>query len=152
MAIPYRVVLATGKPEIVARQTLYSLFMVPPLTFVSVYYWGLAGAGLGWVLYFLFCYIYSVPRICGECIGKPAWFFFRHLLKIFLLTALTYGASYSFLVTADTFTLFSLSLAYIGATVFFLIGAFFLISHELRNIVLERCGTIANHFNLLKNT
>jgi len=118
--IPYRLVLATGKPEIVVRQILYAVFTVLPATLVLLYFFELSGAALGWVLYFLFCYAYSVRRICSECLEKPAWFFFGHILKVFLLIALTYGVAYSILVIVNIFTIISLFVAYTGASVIFL--------------------------------
>ena len=147
MAIPYRLVLATGKPEIVVRQILYAVFTVLPATLVTIYFWGLSGAALGWVLYFLFCYAYSVPKICSECLEKPAWFFYGHVLRVFLLTALTYGVAYRILVVVDIFTILSLFMAYIGASTIFLIGAYFMIGDELRKTALGHFRTLGDNLN-----
>jgi O-antigen/teichoic acid export membrane protein len=147
LAIPYRIVLATGKPEIVLRQILYAVFTVLPATLVSIYFWELSGAAFGWVLYFLFCYAYSVPRICAECLEKPAWFFYGHVLKVFLLTALTYGVAYGILEVVNIFTIISLFLAYTGASVIFLIGAYFLVGDELRKTALGHFRTLGDNLN-----
>lgn len=147
MSIPYRIILATGKPEIAVRQNLYAIFTVLPITLVSIYFFGLSGAAMGWVLYFLFCYAYSVPRICHECMGKPAWFFYGHVLKVFLLTVLTYGVAYGILVVVDIFTISSLSLAYVIASAIFLIGAYFMIGDDLGKTILRHIQSAGNKFN-----
>lgn len=146
LAIPYRLLLATGKPEIAVRQNLYAIFTVLPATLVSIYFFGLSGAALGWVLYFLFGYAYSVPRICSECLDKPAWFFYRHVLRVFLLTALTYGIAYGILVVVDIFTIRSLFMAYIGASAIFMIGAYFMIGDDLRRTILRHIQPVGNNF------
>lgn len=147
MAIPYRIILATGNPEIAVRQNLYAIFSVLPVTLVLIYYLGLTGAAMGWVLYFLFCYAYSVPRICRECMGKPAWFFYGHVLRVFLLTVLTYGVAYGILVVVDIFTISSLSLTYIIASAIFLIGAYFMIGDDLGKTILRYIQSAGNKFN-----
>ena len=147
LAIPYRLVLATDKPEITVKQILYAVFIVLPLSLISIYFWGLSGAALGWVLYFLFCYVYSVPRICAECLEKPAWFFYRHVLRVFLLTALTYGVAYGILAVVNIFTILSLFVAYTGASVVFLIAAYFLIGNELRKTALGHFQALRNNLN-----
>lgn len=146
LAIPYRVLLATGKPEIAVRQNLYAIFTVLPATFVAIYYWEISGAALGWVLYFLFCYVYSVPRICNECLDRSPLFFYGHVLKVFLLIGLSYGTVYSLLFVFDIFKILSLSLSYIGASVIYLIGAYFLIGDELRKTILRQFRTLKNNW------
>jgi O-antigen/teichoic acid export membrane protein len=145
LAIPYRLLLAAGKPEIAVRQNLYAIFTVLPVTFVAIYFLELSGAALGWVLYFLFGYAYLVPRICSECLEKPAWFFYRHVLKVFLLTALTYGVAYGTLVVANILTIVSLFLAFMGASVIFSIGVYFLIGDELRKTALGHFRTLRDN-------
>jgi O-antigen/teichoic acid export membrane protein len=137
VAIPYRLSLAAGRPDIAVRQNLYAIFTVLPATFVAIYFWGLPGAAMGWILYFLFCYAYSVPRICRECMKKPLWFFYGSLLRIFVLTALTYGIAYGIVAVFNTFTMFSLGTAYIGATAIFVIGGYLMIGDNVRSIFFE---------------
>ena len=146
LAIPYRLVLATGKPEIVIRQVLYALCTVLPITVFAIYFWALSGAAFGWVLYFLFCYAYSVPRICNECLNRPSLVFYSHVLRVFLLIVITYGATYCVLVLFDFTTILSLALSYIAASIMFSIGAFFLISHELRKTIFRHFLTLINNW------
>jgi len=134
LSIPYRIVLACGKPEITVRQNVYSLFLILPLILVLVYSLGLLGAALGWVLYFLFGYVYSIPRTFSECLEKTPWLFFRHQIRVFILTTLSYGLGWIILTIVDLFTIFSLSIAFISASTIYFIGAYFMIGDELRKV------------------
>ncbi len=144
LSIPYRLLLAKGKPGIAVKQNFYALFIVLPLTFISIYYFGLSGAALGWVFYFLFGYVYAIPRVFAECLQKPAWFFYGHMFKVFLLATVTYGVAYGILAVVNIFTIHSLFMSYTGASVIFLIGAYFLIGDELRK-------TALGHFRIVRD-
>ncbi len=130
--VPYVFSLAVGKPEIAARQNFYALFVVLPVTALLIYFFGLTGAGLSWVFYHIFAYSYGMPRICRECMEIPVRMWYFHVLKIFTLVGLTYGVAWIILGIIDNHSIPSLALAYVGASIVFLIGAYFLIGDELR--------------------
>ena len=94
LSAPYIVSLALGKPEIAARQNLYALFIVLPLAVVSVWRFGLAGAGFSWVIYHLFAYVYGVPRICHECLELSPASWYLGVARIMALTLAAYGPGY----------------------------------------------------------
>ncbi|MEC4684613.1 MAG: oligosaccharide flippase family protein [Nitrospirota bacterium] len=135
--VPYVLSLAVGKPGIIARQNFYGLFVTLPVTALLIYFWGLTGAGLSWVFYHIFTYSYGVPRICRECIEIPVWQWYRHVLKIFVLTGLTYGLAWIALDFVSAHTIINLAIAYLIATILFLIGAFLLIGDELREVIVK---------------
>lgn len=151
LAVPYRLVLASGKPGISVRSNLYALFAVLPATLMLVSLLGLSGAALGWVLYFLFAYAYAVPKICRECLDKPLWSFFGPLLRIMLLALSTYGVAYGILVLAQKATIFALVLSYCAASALFLSAGYLLSTKELRETMLGNLQFLANRI-WLKST
>ena len=130
--VPYVFSLAVGKPGIAVRKNLYALFVVSPVTVLLIYYLGLTGAGLSWVFYHIFSYFYSVPRMCRECMEIRVWSWYLHVLKIFTLVGLTYGVAWITLGVIGNHSILSLALAYVGASIAFIIGAFFMIGDELQ--------------------
>jgi O-antigen/teichoic acid export membrane protein len=137
--VPHVFSLAVGKPEIAARSNFYALFVVLPATAVLIYLWGLMGAGLSWIFYHVFGYFYGVPRICRECLKIPVWRWYSHVLKIFALAGLSYGAAGVILATTGSESIASLSLAYCLASVVFLAGSYFTVGQELQKTL---CGIL----------
>lgn len=133
--IPYVFSLAVGKPGIAARMNFYALFVVLPVTALLIYFLGLTGAGLSWVFYHVFVYSYGVPRICSECLEIPVWKWYLHVLKIFILVGLTYGVAWIFLGIIDNYSILALITAYVGGSVAFLTGSYFMIGEELREVL-----------------
>jgi O-antigen/teichoic acid export membrane protein len=94
LSAPYIVSLALGRPDITARQNLYALFVVLPLASLSVWRFGLVGAGFSWVIYHLFAYAYGLPRICRECLEMPPWTWFLGVLQVMVVAVAVYGPAY----------------------------------------------------------
>jgi O-antigen/teichoic acid export membrane protein len=133
--IPYRFILTLGKPDIEVRRTFYSLFIIPPLTLLFIYTWGITGAALGWICYFLFAYLYTIPKFFQKCLAVSPITFFKHLLKIFILTGITYGNAWIILSILGSQTLTALIIAYLIGSIFFFIGAYFLMFEDLRKTI-----------------
>lgn len=137
LTIPHVFSLAVGKPGIVARQCFYDLFISLPATVLLVYYLSLVGAGLSYIFLYAFHYVYALPRICSECLEISVWGWYSHVLRIFALAGLTYGATWGILWFLGFHTILYLSLAYVGASVAFLICTYFMIGNELREFLLQ---------------
>lgn len=142
--LTYQFSLAVGKPEITVRSATYALFIVLPATALLIYQFGLVGAGLSWVLYNLFVYIYAVPRICAECMEIPVRIWYSHVFKVYTLASLTYGSAWIFLEFINVHSILFLTIAYIGATIIFLICSYFMISDDLRK-------ALFNYIKVLRN-
>ena len=142
--LSYNFSLAVGKPEISVKSNIYALFIVLPVTALLIFQFGLAGAGFSWVFFNLFVYIYAVPRICNECMEIPVWTWYSHVFKVYILASLTYGLAWIVLESLDIHSILSLSIAYTGATIIFLICSYFMISDELR-------GTLLKYIQILRN-
>ena len=141
--IPYIFSLAVGNPGISAKANFYALFVVLPVTVILIYFFGLVGAGLSWIFYHIFGYFYGIPKICRECIEISVWGWYWHMLRIFVFAGITYGVAWFILGEIGNRSILSLASAYVGASIVFLVGSYFMIGKELR-------GTIFRYFQALK--
>ncbi len=137
LTIPYMISLAIGEPGIAARLNFYCLFFIPPAAFLLINFFGLTGAGFSFVFYHILAYSYGVPLICSKCLKIRVSEWFIHVIRIYILIGLSYGVSGILVKFFCTPTIISLLTAYLGASVIYLAGAYFLIGEELRE-VLER--------------
>jgi len=84
------------------------------------------------VFYHIFVYAYGVPQLCRKCMKIPVWEWYLHILKIFVLTSLTYGLAWTTNNLIGNHSIYSLSITYMIGSIAFLIGAYFTISNELK--------------------
>ena len=135
LQIPFIFSIAVGRPGIKAKSDIYALFLILPLTILLVYLFGLTGAALSIVCRALFSYAYAIPRICSECLNIPVKEFYWHVLKIFILIGFSYGLAWFALSIINNYSIISLAIAYICATITFLICSYTLIGDELKGTV-----------------
>jgi O-antigen/teichoic acid export membrane protein len=135
--IPNLFCFAVGRPEIAVRTISYAVLALPPITALLIYSFGLVGAGLAWVCLNLFTSAYSVPRICSECLRIPAAEWYRRVVRIAGLAAGTYGGAWVILAALGTGSILSLVGAYAGASIAFLVGAYWMAGEELRGSLLH---------------
>ena len=133
LSTPFTLSLAVGRPDINAKQNLYALFVVLPVTGVLIWKWGLVGAGLSSVFYHLFVYGYFA-RVCArECLGisPREWYF--HVLRILGIAVATYGVTWIVLtlLTSKTSIIF-LAIAYGLGSFVYLYAANLAAGPELR--------------------
>ena len=139
---PYIFSLAVGKPGIAARSNFYAVFAVLPVTLALVYFFGLNGAGFSWVFYHLFAYAYQARRTCWECLEMPFGVWCFHILKVLTLAATTYGMAWTSVHSVNANSILSLVLAYAGASIAFLVGAYWMMGDELRDSLLHTFQTL----------
>jgi len=131
---PHVFSLAVGRPDISARFNFYALFVVPPAAIALVYFFGLSGAGFSWVLYNLFSYAYSIPRICGECgLGMSPLHWYTHVFRFLGPAGIIYGSAWALCRTAGHNSISALIVGYALASSVFMCGSFLLIGADLRN-------------------
>ena len=136
MHISYYFSLAMGKPGISTKAFLYQSLFAVPTTVVLTYYYELVGAGLSVVFAELFGLAYFVPRVCSECLRISAREWYGHILKILILASLTYGLAWFLLGVIGNYSILSLTMTYIGATIGYLVCSYFMINEKLREIIL----------------
>jgi O-antigen/teichoic acid export membrane protein len=142
LSTPYVISLAMGKPQIAARANVVALFVVLPVTFVLISFYGIVGAAASWVFYHLFAFAYMVPMICRQCLDMSPWRWYAHVLKAFGLAFVAYGLSWLVIAVPASHSVHALALAYLAGTAVFAAGAYFLIGPDLRNTVLNLRRTL----------
>lgn len=121
LSMPYSVSLAVGKPEISSRSNFYALFIMLPTTVLLVYQWGLVGAASSWVLYHLFLYSYTLPRICRECLQISSIGWYKNVGSVVLSAALFYAIVWLIFSATDMSYLMRASVTYTLASFLFLV-------------------------------
>ena len=95
VAVPYIFLVALGKPGLMARANAYAIFVVLPATGWLVYRYGLAGAAASWLIYPCFHYVYTIPRICSECLHVRAPEWYAHALRVVGFPTLIFGGGWA---------------------------------------------------------
>lgn len=133
LTMPYVVTLAVGRPGIAVQANVLALFLVLPVTALLIWWLGLLGAGLAWVVYHAFMYVYSVPRVCAECLRIPARRWFAHVAAIAALALATYGVAFGLrLLVAPGAAPAARAVAWALATAMFAAGALKVMGEESR--------------------
>jgi len=130
--IPTVFSVAVDRPDINLKQVSYAFFFGPLVTAALIWKWGLTGAGLSIVIYYLFAYVYGGRRWASECIGIAPLDLYMHVLKIFVLALVTYGAAWLILVLRGETSIVSLVAAYTVASAVYLYSAYLAMGNELR--------------------
>lgn len=133
--IPYTLSVAVGKPHIAFRSNLLALFIVIPVTTTLIYLYGLTGAALSWVGYYLFVYAYMIPRISRECLNISPLGWYAQIVKALALAAVTYGSMWLLVVIPRSQSTLALATAYAAGSVAFLAGTLLLMGPDLRATV-----------------
>jgi O-antigen/teichoic acid export membrane protein len=131
--MPHMLALAMGRPDIAVRTTSLALIVVLPVTVLLILRFGLPGAGFSWVFYHAFVYVSLIPPICRECLQIRARVWYGQIARVAALAAATYGLAWVALVIPFGYSLPTLVVAYLIASVAFLIGALILIGPDLRS-------------------
>ncbi|MDQ6884302.1 MAG: oligosaccharide flippase family protein [Candidatus Dormibacteraeota bacterium] len=132
--VPYVLSLAMGRPDIVARQNLWAIVAVLPVSVLAVVLFSLRGAAFGWLFYQLFAYAYGVPRICRACLGISPIAWYRDVLRVTAVLALAYGGGYTIALTVGRGSLLWLISCYTLGSVAYLIGVYLVAGRELRDL------------------
>jgi O-antigen/teichoic acid export membrane protein len=127
----YVISLAVGRPDIAARQNALALIVVPPIAVLSVWRFGLAGAGASWVFYHLFAYAYGVPRMCRECLGLSPRLWILGVARIMAVTVISYGPAY-LLATALGGSVVVLAVVFVLGSLVYVGAGYLLLGRELR--------------------
>jgi O-antigen/teichoic acid export membrane protein len=135
LTIPNNVAFAMGRAGIVARQNCLAVVVLLPATYICVRTWGLVGASLSIVIYSLFCYAYSIPKICAECLGMPPARWYQKVLKGYALGFATYGFAYAALRSAHDLRVSSWFVAYLVATAAMLTGTYYCVGNDTQQSI-----------------
>ena len=135
VTIPYYFTLAMGRPEITARKHFYDLFITFPATILLVVQLGLVGASLSIIVFYLFSYIYWVPRACSACFPFSAWTWYRHVGRIYFLVCATYVVGVALVRQMDLTSIVGTVGAYAGCSLLYMAGAYLIMSDTLKTLL-----------------
>jgi O-antigen/teichoic acid export membrane protein len=135
LTMPYAYSLAAGRADITVRMNLLALGLTVPLAVALTLSLGLTGAALSWVCYQLWAYLYSVPRICRECLAQPLAGWYLQVAQVLGLSFASYGVILGATLYLWPDSLVAWLLSYLLGTGLFLVGAYVLISSDLRSVL-----------------
>jgi O-antigen/teichoic acid export membrane protein len=135
ISMPYIYSLAVGRADITVRMNVIALGVTVPLAILLTVWLGLAGAALSWVCYQLWAYLYSVPRICRECLEQPLAAWYIQVAKVIVLSVASYGLTLPATLYFWPQLAVAWLVAYLVSTVIFAGGAYVLISSDLRTVL-----------------
>ena len=134
---PYMVSLAVGRPDITARQNALALLIVPIVSTLAIYWFGLNGAGFSWVVYHIYALSYGLPRICRECIGIAPRLWYWHVFRIMVVAGLIYGSIWGLIAWRGNFSLGVLATGYAVGSIIYGGVAFAMMGDSLRSAILQ---------------
>lgn len=143
LRIQHNFAVASGKPEIAVKTNLLALLTVIPISISLIYYFGMTGAALYWVLYNVFNALYATPRIYKECIKIPVREWYIRMLGVISLIGSVYGIAWVSLTIIDDYSILSLTVAYLIATIIFLVASYNMIDQGLRDQLLTTSKSLA---------
>jgi len=138
LVVPFIASLAVGRPQIATQSNLVALVVVLPVTAALVITFGLAGAAFSWVFYHIFAYVYQIPRYSRQCLRMPTREWYARLLRVSVTIAVSYGLAWAILSVVHASSVLALALAFLAATIVYLVGAYRLVGPELRASVLAQ--------------
>lgn len=137
---PYVVSLAVGRPDIAARQNALALLVVVPVSACAIYWFGLNGAGLSWVIYHIYAYSYGLPQICQQCIGIAPRAWYQHFLRILGTAVVIYGLVWQVLRWTGSSSVAALATGYIAGSIVYGAAGVWLMGDSLRATALGYLG------------
>lgn len=133
--MPYTLSVAMGNPDIGLKTNAWAVVIVLPLSVVLIYYFGLVGAGVSWVLLHVWHYVYMVPRVSKECLKKPTLDWLSHIAGIFAASAVTYGLAWFAIVVPSGYSLLGWAAGYVAGTAGYAALAFYLMGPDLKGTI-----------------
>lgn len=135
LSVPYMLSVAMGKPELTVRTNTVGIFVLLPLTVALVYEFGLVGAGLSWIAYHIFAYVYFVRMVCTECLNTSPWRWYLGVAKAFGLGAVAYGGPALVVSAGNPYDPVGSAVGFGVGTVLYLAGSYVLIGPEMRLVI-----------------
>jgi O-antigen/teichoic acid export membrane protein len=135
VSIPYMLSIAVGRPDIGLKTNLWAMVVVLPITVVLIYSFGLVGAGLSWVVYHVFLYLYMMPKVCRDCLQTPTVDWFAHFGRVVAVSVVLYGITWILIVVPSGYSLVGCVIGYLVATAAFGAAAFFLVGPDLKSTI-----------------
>jgi O-antigen/teichoic acid export membrane protein len=140
LTMPMAVAAAAGRPELITRVNVIALFTFLPALVGLVAAWGLIGAAVAWLGYYLLTYAFLIPKVCSQCLHEPAREWYGGLLRVCARAAVTYGLAWSLCFAAYGHSAAAWILGFLAATVLFTTLAYGTVAQSLRGSIAKPAG------------
>ena len=132
LSVPYFFTLADNRPDLAMRFGLLALCVTLPVTFLLTWQLGFVGAGIAWIWYQVFVYVWFIPRACRACLGIGVTRAYRDVGEPLALAAATYGVAALLLHVFALHSLAMFLVSYGVASLLFLAATWWRIGPALR--------------------
>ena len=130
-------IFAKGKPESAIRADVISLVTVTPLTVILVYYWGISGAALSSVLYYVVMAATIIPSVYLCEFNQPPIKWFKSVVTAMVLGGLVYGPVGYFVYSSSFDIILYLLSLYLFATLVYGLLAVNMVGSGLQKIIIN---------------
>jgi O-antigen/teichoic acid export membrane protein len=137
LSMPYMLSLAVGQPGIPLSLNAWALVTVLPFTVLLVYWQGVVGAALAWIVYHVFAYAYFVRRVSRECAGEKPWRWFQNVARFIAPALAIYGGAWFAATVFGERSVPSLAAGYMAATAVYALVGWKTLSSEVKDRVRE---------------
>jgi O-antigen/teichoic acid export membrane protein len=131
LTMPMAVAAAAGRPELITRVNMIGLFTFLPALIGLVAAWGLIGAAVAWLGYYLLTYACLIPKVCSQCLHESAWKWYGGILRVCTKAAVTYGLAWSLCFATRRYSTGAWILGFTVATVLFAMLAYGTVAQSL---------------------
>lgn len=130
-------VSAVGKPEYIVDVTKFLLVVSTPIAILLIVKFGVSGAALSWIIYYVLASLYMVPKVYKRELCQSPGVWFKSVTNAFVLVCLTYIPAW--IVTTMYFPgdLLSILLCYVSGTVVYGVIALNMVGSGLQKVVLN---------------
>jgi len=130
-------VSATGKPEYIVNVNTFLLIVVTPISVLLIFTFGILGAAISWVLYYILSAIYMVPKVYKNELHQSPYLWFKTVMVAVALICLAYIPFWHIASTYFSEDVVSLLLLYVFGTIIYCIVALNCIGNGLRKVILS---------------
>jgi len=131
--VPYNLILALGKANIVVKVSSLNLLISVPTAVISIHFWGLAGAGIAFLLSRLFNSIVLIPNFSKDCLNLSPIAWYLHIMKILFSFIMSYAIVWLILYLNDIQSVYNITIGFLIASTLFISSAWLLIGEEFKS-------------------
>jgi O-antigen/teichoic acid export membrane protein len=133
--LPHTLAISCGQEKVITYLGWYNVIISFLGAYFGIKYFGLSGAGLGFLAARVFVIWYAIPKIADRILRRNWIDWSIHLLKIILVSFSTFGIFFIISVGANLDFL-DILLCYFAGLILYLFGSWFAISQQLRDFLL----------------
>ena len=130
--LPYFLAISCGQEKMVIRLGWYNVVITSLGAYFGIKFFGLGGAGLGYVAARIMVIFYSIPKITQRILNQSWVLWAKKLLQIVFVSCLSFGLLF-ILNQAEDFDFIGVLLCYIVALLLYFVFGWFLATQSFRD-------------------